>query len=158
MLLLIFYPNHPPPPPTGTVATMEAADPVDFKEMAAEQNRCSETQCLLGGIFLKLAFRQTGAQRLAGDIPPALFAQLFPSISEKIFSPIFITLLTPGACLPSYYFIQVCVARNFQRRHRLGPRVSGLPAGQDPPPHTPGPQPIPIPQRRFYQMFFSPSC
>ncbi len=27
--------------------------------------------------------------------------------------------------------------------------MSGLPAGQDPPPHTPGPQPIPIPQRRF---------
>ncbi len=41
------------------------------------------------------------------------------------------------------------MARTFQRRHPLGPRVSGLPAGQDPPPHTPGPQPIPIPQRRF---------
>ncbi len=42
------------------------------------------------------------------------------------------------------------MARVVQRRHRLGPRVSGLPVGQDPPPHTPGPPlPIPIPQWRF---------
>ncbi len=42
---------------------MAAADPVDFEEMAAEQNRCPETQRLLGSTSLKLAFRQTGAQR-----------------------------------------------------------------------------------------------
>ncbi len=41
--------------------------------MAAEQNRCSETQRLLGGTSLKLAFRQTGAQRLAGDISTGTF-------------------------------------------------------------------------------------
>jgi hypothetical protein len=36
--------------------------------MAAEQNRCPEMQHLLGGTSLKLAFRQTGHQRLAGDV------------------------------------------------------------------------------------------
>jgi hypothetical protein len=46
---------------------MSAADPVDFEEMAAEQNRCPEAQRLLGGTSLKLAFRQTGAQHLAAD-------------------------------------------------------------------------------------------
>jgi hypothetical protein len=34
------------------------ADPVDFEVMAAEQNRCAETQQLLGGSSLKLAFPQ----------------------------------------------------------------------------------------------------
>jgi hypothetical protein len=41
---------------------------VDLEEMAAEQSRFLETQHLLGGTSLKLAFRQTGAQRLAGDV------------------------------------------------------------------------------------------
>jgi hypothetical protein len=35
---------------------MAEADPVDFKAMAAEQNRCAEMQCLLAGSSLKLAF------------------------------------------------------------------------------------------------------
>jgi hypothetical protein len=48
---------------TGSVAATSAADPVDFEEMAAEQNRCPETQRLLGGTSLKLAFRRTGTQR-----------------------------------------------------------------------------------------------
>jgi hypothetical protein len=47
---------------TGLVAAPSAADPVDFEEMAAEQNHCPETQRLLGGTSPKLAFRQTGAQ------------------------------------------------------------------------------------------------
>ncbi len=53
---------------TGSVASALAADPVDFKGMAAKQNRCPETQRLLGGTSLKFAFRQTGAQHLAGDV------------------------------------------------------------------------------------------
>jgi hypothetical protein len=40
--------------------TTSAVDPVDFEEMAAEQNCCLEKQRLLGGTSLKLAF-QTGA-------------------------------------------------------------------------------------------------
>ncbi len=58
---------------TGSVAAMSAADPVDCEEMAAEQNRCPETQRLLGGTSLKLAFCQTGAQRLAGDVSTGNF-------------------------------------------------------------------------------------
>ncbi len=41
------------------------------------------------------------------------------------------------------------MARTVQQHHRLDPRVPGLPARQDPPPHTPGPQPILIHQRSF---------
>ncbi len=46
--------------------------------VAAEQNRCRETQRLLGGTSLKLAFRQTGAQRLAGDISTGNFRPVVP--------------------------------------------------------------------------------
>jgi hypothetical protein len=46
---------------------------VDFEEMAAEQNRHAETQHLLGGTSLKLAFCQTGAQLLTGDITTGVF-------------------------------------------------------------------------------------
>jgi hypothetical protein len=63
---------------TGSVTATSAADLVDFKEMAAEQNSCPETQRLLGGTSLKLAFRQTGAQRLAGDITTGNFCSIVP--------------------------------------------------------------------------------
>ncbi len=51
---------------------------MDFEEMAAEQNCCPETQRLLGGTSLKLAFRQTGAQRLTGDISTGNFRPIVP--------------------------------------------------------------------------------
>jgi hypothetical protein len=41
--------------------------------MAAEQGRCPETQHLLGGTSLKLAFCQAGTQRMAGDISTGTF-------------------------------------------------------------------------------------
>jgi hypothetical protein len=75
-----------PPPPAGTVAATAAADPVDFEEMAAEQNRCPETQRLLGGTSLKWAFRQTGAQRLADDISTGIFR---PIVTLKFRKDIF---------------------------------------------------------------------
>jgi hypothetical protein len=55
--------SHPNQTTAGSVAATSAAHPADFKEMAAEQNRSPEMQRLLGGTSLKLAFRQTGAQR-----------------------------------------------------------------------------------------------
>ncbi len=58
MLLRTSCLDPPTPHTTGTVAATAAADPVDFEEMAAEKNRCPETQHLLGGTSLKLAFRQ----------------------------------------------------------------------------------------------------
>jgi hypothetical protein len=46
--------------------------------MAAEQHRCRETQRLLGSKSLKLAFHQTGAQRLAGDLSTGTFRPIVP--------------------------------------------------------------------------------
>ena len=46
------------PEPVGpTVAAAAAVDPIDFKEMAAEQARCPETQRLLGGSSLQIGSR-----------------------------------------------------------------------------------------------------
>ncbi len=61
----------------GSVTATSAADPVDFEEIA-EQNRCPATQRLLGGTSLKLAFRQTGAQHLAGDVSTGNFRPIVP--------------------------------------------------------------------------------
>jgi hypothetical protein len=67
----------------GSVAAASAADPVDFEEMAAEQNRCPEMQRLLGGTSLQLAFQQTGAQRLAGDVSTGNFHPIVPNKFRK---------------------------------------------------------------------------
>jgi hypothetical protein len=69
----------------GSFAAASVADPVEFEEMATEQNRCPETQCLLGGTSLKLAFRQTGAQRLAGDVSTGNFRPVVPLKLKKHF-------------------------------------------------------------------------
>ncbi len=84
---------------TGLVAAMMAADPVDFEEMAVEQNRCPETQRLIGSTSLKLAFRQTGAQCLAGDVSTGNFRPIVPLKFRKTFLIIFSMLLTPGGSL-----------------------------------------------------------
>jgi hypothetical protein len=89
---------------TGSVAAMSAADPVNFKEMAAEQNRCPETQRLLGGASFELAFRQTGAQRLAGDVSTGNFCPVVPYKFRKTFLIIFTMLLTPGGSPPIVLF------------------------------------------------------
>jgi hypothetical protein len=127
-----------------------ATDPVDFEEMATEENHCAETQRLLCGTSLKLAFRQTGAQRLADDVSTGVFRQIVPLKYRKDIFAHFHNVAHPWeAWLLLYIFIQVCAARIIQPHHRLDPQVPGLPVWQDPPPHTPGPQPIPIPQRCF---------
>jgi hypothetical protein len=71
----LFCPNKTT---AGSVAATTGADPVDFQEMAAKQNRCLETQSLLGGTSLKLAFRQTGAELLAGDVSIGNFRPIVP--------------------------------------------------------------------------------
>jgi hypothetical protein len=72
--------SHPSPPPWNPLV---AADPVDFEAMAAEQNRCAETQRLLGGSSLQLAFRQAGTQRLAGDVSTGIFRPMVPQKFRK---------------------------------------------------------------------------
>jgi hypothetical protein len=79
--------SRPLPGSTETVAATAVADPVDLEEMAVEKIRCRETQCLLGGSSLKLAFHQTGAQCLAGDISTGVFGLTVPlKFSKDIFS------------------------------------------------------------------------
>jgi hypothetical protein len=86
----------PPPQATGSVAATKAADPVDFEEMAVEQNRCQETQRLLGGTSLKLAFHQTGAHRLAGDVSTGTFHPVVPLMFRKYFFSHFHNVAHPG--------------------------------------------------------------
>jgi hypothetical protein len=88
----------------GSVAATSAADPVDFKGMAAEQNRCPETQRLLSGTSLKVAFRQTGAQRLAGDVSTGNFRPIVPLKFRKTFLSIFTMSLTSGGSPPVVLF------------------------------------------------------
>jgi hypothetical protein len=80
----------------GSVAAMLAADPVDFEEMAAKQNCCPETQRLLGGTSLKLAFRQTGAQRLGGDVSTGNFCPVVPLKFRKTIFDHFHNVAHPG--------------------------------------------------------------
>jgi hypothetical protein len=80
----------------GSVAAAAAADLVNFKEMAAEQQRCPETQQLLGGTSLKIAFCQTGAQRMAGDISTGTFCPIFPLKFRKDIFAHFLNVAHPG--------------------------------------------------------------
>ncbi len=83
---------------------MAAADPVDFEEMAAEQNHCAEMQRLLDGTSLKLAIRRTGTQCLAGDVSTGVFQPIVPQNSKKIFLHIFTMFLIPGGSPPIVLF------------------------------------------------------
>jgi hypothetical protein len=64
--------------------------------MAAEQNHCPEMQRLLGGTSLKLAFRQTGTQRLAGDISTGTFRLIVPLKFRKDIFAHFHNIAHPG--------------------------------------------------------------
>jgi hypothetical protein len=75
--------SRPHPKLTEMVTAAVAADPVDFEEMAIEQNRCTETQHLLGGSSLKLAFRQIGTQYLARDVSTGVFHPIVPQNFRK---------------------------------------------------------------------------
>jgi hypothetical protein len=86
-----------------------AADLVDFGEMAAEQHCCLETQWLLGGTSLKLAFRQTGAQLLAGDVSTGTFLLIVPLKFRKAIFDHFHNIAHPGRlashCIISSKFV-----------------------------------------------------
>jgi hypothetical protein len=89
---------------TGSVVTASAADPVDFKEMAAKQNLYPEMQHLLGGTSLKLAFRQTGIQHLAGDVSTGNFHPIVPLKFRKNIFDHFHNVARPGSSLPVVLF------------------------------------------------------
>jgi hypothetical protein len=63
----------PPPQPVGDVVATAEASPINFEAMAAEQNRCPETQYLLSSSSLTIAFRQAGAHRLVCDVSTGFF-------------------------------------------------------------------------------------
>jgi hypothetical protein len=94
---------------TGSVAATSAAHPEDFEEMAAKQNLCQVTQRLPGGIFLKLAFRQTGAQCLAGDVSTGNFRPIVPLQFRKNIFDHFHNVAHPGRlasrCIISSRFV-----------------------------------------------------
>jgi hypothetical protein len=123
---------------------------VDFEEMAAEQHCCPVTQLLLGCTTLKLAFCQTGAQRLAGDISTGTFHPIVDLKLRKAIFDHFHKVAHPGRLasrrIISYRFVwcrlssditawaRRCLAYQRGKIHR----------------HTRlAPQPIPVPQQRF---------
>ncbi len=72
-----------------TVDACNDFDPVGFEAIAAEQNCFAETQCLLLGSSLKIAFQQAGAQRLVGNISTGFF---LPVVPEKFRKNVFLKL------------------------------------------------------------------
>ncbi len=142
--------SSPTPQATGSVAATTATDPVDFEKMAAEQHHCPETQWLLGGTSLKLAFCRAGAQRLAGDISTGTFRPIVPLKFRKAIFDHFHNVAHPGRLaslrIVSSRFVWrglssdvtawaraclVCQRGKIHRHTRLAP------------------QPIPIPHWRF---------
>jgi hypothetical protein len=113
--------SHPNQTTTGSVAAMLVADPVDFKEMAAEQHSCPEMHQLLGGTSLKLAFARQALNAWLETFPSTLFAPLFPSNSEKPFLIIFTMLLTPGGLPPAVLFHPGMCSADFPAMSPPGP-------------------------------------
>jgi hypothetical protein len=123
---------------------------VDFEEIADEQNRCLETQRLLGSTLLKLAFRQTGTQLLAGDVSIGNFRPIVPLKFRKTLFDHFHNVahprrLTSHRIISSRFvwhglssnvtaWVRGCLACQQGKIHRHTRLV---------------PQPIPIPQWRF---------
>ncbi len=120
--------------------------------MVAEQNRCPETQRLLGGTSLKLAFCQTGAQpkRLAGDVSTGIFRPIvFQKFRKDIFAH-FHNVAHPGrlaSCrIISSRFVWCRLSSDITAWTRECLACQQGKIHQ----HTRlAPQPIPIPQRRF---------
>jgi hypothetical protein len=143
----------PTPQTTGSVATTMAAEPVDFEEMAAKQHRCPETQRLLGGTSLNLAFCQTGAQYLAGDVSTGTFRTIVPLKFRKAIFDHFHNVAHPR---------RLASCRIISSRfvwHELSSDITawawGCLACQRGKIHLHtrlAPQPIPIPQRHFHHL------
>jgi hypothetical protein len=108
-----------PPQSTRTVAATAAADPLDFKEMAAKKNHFAETQRLLGAYPSNWLSTRQALNTWLVTFPLAFSAQLFPSTSGMIFLIIFIMLLTleglqASRCLLcTFYAASSEVAYNF---------------------------------------------
>jgi hypothetical protein len=129
---------------------MSAVDSVDFEEMASEQTRCPVTQCLLGSTLLKLTFRKTGAQRLAGDVSTGNFRPIVPLKFRKTIYDHFHSVAHPGRLashrIISSRFVWLGLSSDVTvwarrwlacQRGKIHCHIHLVP------------QPVPIPQRRF---------
>jgi hypothetical protein len=135
---------------TGSVAAASEADPVDFEDMATEQNCCPEMQHLLGGTSLKLVFRQTGAQCLAGDVSTGNFHRIVPLKFRKNIFDHFHNVAHPGRLASHRIISSRFVWRGLSSNVTAWAR--GCLACQRGKIHCHTllvPLPIPIPQRRF---------
>jgi hypothetical protein len=146
----LFRPNQTT---AGSVTALLAEEPVDFKEMAAEQNCCPEMQRLLGGTSLKLAFRQTGTQCLTGDVSTGNFRPIVPLKFRNTIFDHFHNVAHPGRLASRRIISRFLVLSRFVWRS-LSSNVTtrGCMACQQGKIHCHTrlvPQPIPIPQRRF---------
>ncbi len=118
--------------------------------MAAKQNCCPETQSLLGVTSHKLAFRQTGAQRLACDISTGTFRPIVPLKFQKDIFAHFHNVAHPGRLASRYIISSRFVWRSLSSD--VTTWAHGCLACQQGKIHRHtclAPQPIPIPQRRF---------
>jgi hypothetical protein len=139
---------------TASVAATSAADPVDFEEMAAEQNHCLETQRLLGSTSLKLAFRQTGAQYLAGDVSTGNIRPIIPLKFRKTIFDHFHNVAHPARLASRRIISSRFVWRGLSCDVTAWPH--GCLACQRGKIHRHTrlvPQPIPIPQRCFSHLY-----
>ncbi len=96
-------PSPPLPEPAEAVTASAAADPVDFKAMAAEQNGYTEMQRLLSGSSIQLAFCPAGALCLAGDVTTGVFFTPVSSRnSENTFFPFSLHFTSQESHFPAY--------------------------------------------------------
>ncbi len=93
------------PKASATLAALAVVDPIDFEAMAAEQNHCAETQRLLSGSSLQLAFCPAGAQRLAADVSTGIFHPIVPQKFRKDIFSIFTTFHIPGGSPPGAWYL-----------------------------------------------------
>jgi hypothetical protein len=96
MLLRIFCPDHPPPPPLEQSPPRRRQIQWILRRRLPSKTVAQETQRLLGGTSLKLAFRQTGAQRLAGNISTGIFHPVVPLKFQKDIFAHFHNVAHPG--------------------------------------------------------------
>ncbi len=125
---------------------------VDFEVMAAKQNHCAETQRLLGGSSLQLAFHPAGTQCLAGDVSSGVFLPIVPKKFRKDIFSIFTTFHIPGGSSPGVWYLLLLFGEEWPATspHGRGPAST---ASKPTSPHSPAPPASP----HLPVTFFSPS-
>jgi hypothetical protein len=95
-----FMSRPSPPPPLELSPPRRRQIQWISRRWPPSKNRCPETQRLLGGTSLKLAFRQTGAQPLSGDISTGTFRPIVPLKFRKDIFAHFHNVAYPGRLSP----------------------------------------------------------